>query len=84
MLDLKPIYNTGTITFIESHEKINLKKIDSTCIKDPEGIIPNGIYKVFKHEKDRQIFLLCFFANCKVFLTISLLISTSNTIESQF
>ncbi len=61
MLELKPIYNTGTITFIESPEKVTLKKIDSTFIKDPEGVIPNGIYKVFKHEKGRQKFLLIFF-----------------------
>ena len=61
MLDLKPIYNTGTITFIESPEKVTLKKIDSTFVKDPEGVIPNGIYKVFKHEKGRQRFLLIFF-----------------------
>lgn len=60
MMDLKPIYNTGTITFVESPEKVTLKKIDSTFIKDPEGIIPNGIYKVFKHEKSKQKFLLIF------------------------
>lgn len=60
MLDLKPIYNTGTITFIESPEKVTLKKIDSSFIKDPEGIIPNGIYKVFKNEKNKQLFLIGF------------------------
>lgn len=60
MLDLKPIYNTGTITFVESPEKITLKKIDSSYVKDPEGVIPNGIYKVFKHEKNKNNFLLCF------------------------
>lgn len=60
MLDLKPIYNTGTITFIESPEKITLKKIDSTYIRDPKGVIPNGIYKVFKHERSKQKFLICF------------------------
>lgn len=58
MIDLKPIYNTGTITFIESPEKAALKKIDSTYIRDPKGIIPNGIYKVFKHEKGKQKFLI--------------------------
>ena len=78
MLDLKPIYNTGTITFVESHEKITLKKIDSTCIKDPEGIIPNGIYKVFKHEKDRQIFLLCFFS--LIVITMSIYVALLRTI----
>lgn len=61
MLEIKPIYNTGTISFVESPEKISLKKIDSSYAKDPEGIIPNGIYKVFKHEKGRQKFLLIFF-----------------------
>ena len=60
MLELKPIYNTGTITFIESPEKMALKKIDSSYIRDPKGIIPNGIYKVFKHEKNKQIFLISF------------------------
>ena len=60
MLELKPIYNTGTITFIESPEKMTLKKIDSSYIRDPKGIIPNGIYKVFKHEKNKQIFLISF------------------------
>lgn len=60
MLDLKPIYNTGTITFIESPEKITLKKIDSSYIRDPKGIIPNGIYKVFKHERGKQKFLMFF------------------------
>ncbi len=60
MLDIKPIYNTGTITFIESPEKVTLKKIDSTYVKDPEGVIPNGIYKVFKSEKNKQKFLIVF------------------------
>lgn len=58
MLNLKPIYNTGTITFIESPEKVSLKKIDSSYIRDPKGVIPNGIYKVFKHERNKQKFLI--------------------------
>lgn len=60
MMNLKPVYNTGTITFIESPEKVKLKKIDSSYVKDPEGIIPNGIYKVFKHEKNQLKFLMFF------------------------
>ncbi len=60
MLELKPIYNTGTITFIESPEKMSIKKIDSSYIRDPKAIIPNGIYKVFKHEKNKQLFLIIF------------------------
>lgn len=78
MLDIKPIYNTGTITFIDSPEKINLKKIDSSYIKDPEGIIPNGIYKVFKHEKNKQKFLLIF--NSILLLGVSIYIVLLSTI----
>ncbi|MBD5423279.1 MAG: hypothetical protein HDR43_02175 [Mycoplasma sp.] len=78
MLDLKPIYNTGTITFIESPEKVSLKKIDSSYIRDPKGIIPNGIYKVFKHEKNKQNFLICFLST--ILLAISIWIILISTI----
>lgn len=57
-MNLKPIYDTGTITFMDAPKNITFKKIDSTFVKDPKGIIPNGIYKVFKHEKNKQLFLL--------------------------
>ncbi len=77
MLNIKPIYNTGTITFVESPEKVTLKKIDSSYVKDPEGIIPNGIYKVFKHEKNKQRFLLSFVGLILLGITIWLaLLST--------
>lgn len=55
-MNLKPIYDTGTITFVDSPKNITLKKIDSSYIKDPKGIIPNGIYKVFRHEKKNKFF----------------------------
>lgn len=50
-MKLKPMYNTGTITFMDSPKNIALNKIDASFSKDPKGIIPNGIYKVFRHEK---------------------------------
>ena len=78
MLDLKPIYNTGTITFVDSPKKIELKKIDSSFISDPEGIIPNGIYKVFKNEKSKQIFLLIF--NGTILIGVSIFLALLSTI----
>ena len=59
-LNLKPIYDTGTVTFVDAPKNITLKKIDASYTKDPKGIIPNGIYKVFRHEKKKQAFLLIF------------------------
>ena len=56
-MNLKPIYDTGTITFVDSPKNVVLKKIDSSLVKDPKGVIPNGIYKVFRHEKKTNIFI---------------------------
>lgn len=55
-LNLKPIYDTGTVTFVDAPKNITLKKIDASYTKDPKGIIPNGIYKVFRHEKKNKLF----------------------------
>ncbi|MDK2819602.1 MAG: hypothetical protein KFW07_02075 [Mycoplasmataceae bacterium] len=57
-MEIKPIYNTGTITFVENPSKINAIKINSVYKQDPKGVIPNGIYKVFKHENSRFLFVL--------------------------
>jgi hypothetical protein len=61
-VEIKPIYNTGTITFVENPSKLNAIKINSNYKQDPKGVIPNGIYKVFKHENARFlfVFVLCF------------------------
>ena len=55
-MNLKPIYDTGTITFVDSPKNVVLKKIDSSLVKDPKDVIPNGIYKVFRHEKKNKYF----------------------------
>lgn len=55
MLDIKPIYNSGTISFVAKPATSSNTKLKSKIIKDPKGIIPNGIYKVFEYEKRRQI-----------------------------
>ncbi|MGL4343029.1 MAG: MSC_0882 family membrane protein [Metamycoplasmataceae bacterium] len=60
MLDIKPIYNSGTITFVQTPEQVHLKNLETLVIKDPKGIIPNGIYKVFEYEKRRQIATMIF------------------------
>lgn len=77
-MNLKPIYDTGTITFIESPKNINLKKIDSSFVKDPKGIIPNGIYKVFRHEKHKHFFLL--FLNFSIITSLSIILSLFLTV----
>lgn len=56
-MEIKPIYNTGTITFVENPAKINSIKINSNFRQDPKGVIPNGIYKVFRHENTRFLFV---------------------------
>lgn len=57
MLEIKPIYNSGTISFSTppSDLKNNEKKLTRKISKDPKGIIPNGIYKVFDYEEKRLI-----------------------------
>lgn len=74
-MEIKPIYNTGTITFVENPNKISAVKINSVYKKDPKGIIPNGIYKVFKHENSRYIFVftLCTLLLLSQVIIISLL-----------
>lgn len=72
-MEIKPIYNTGTITFVENPNKISAVKINSTYKKDPKGIIPNGIYKVFKHENTRYIFV--FVLSFLLFLSQVIMIS---------
>ncbi len=74
-MEIKPIYNTGTITFVENPTRINSIKINSNYKQDPLGVIPNGIYKVFKHENTRFlfIFILCFALLISQIVIISLL-----------
>ncbi|MGL5204905.1 MAG: MSC_0882 family membrane protein [Metamycoplasmataceae bacterium] len=77
-MEIKPIYNTGTITFIENPAKINSIKINSNFKQDPKGVIPNGIYKVFKHENSRSIFV--FVLASLIFISQIILISLISTI----
>ncbi len=74
-MEIKPIYDTGTITFIENPYKVSSVKINSIYKKDPKGIIPNGIYKVFKHENTRYVFVfvLCFLLFLSQIIIISLI-----------
>ncbi len=74
-MQIKPIYNTGTITFVENPSKINAIKINSNYKQDPLGVIPNGIYKVFKHENTRFlfVFILCFAILISQIIIISLI-----------
>lgn len=72
-MNLKPIYDTGTITFMDAPKSVTLQKIDASFIKDPQGVIPNGIFKVFKNEKHKQLFVLAI--NASVILVSIILIS---------
>ncbi|MGL6125179.1 MAG: MSC_0882 family membrane protein [Metamycoplasmataceae bacterium] len=77
-MQIKPIYDTGTVTFIENPSKINSIKISSNFKQDPKGVIPNGIYKVFRHENSR--FLFVFILGSVILLSQIILISLIATV----
>ncbi|MGL4183897.1 MAG: MSC_0882 family membrane protein [Metamycoplasmataceae bacterium] len=82
MNDIKPIYNSGTISFVQNPDTVLAKKIASNFIKDSEGLIPNGIYKVFKLEQNKQIF--CFILYFILFASQIIFISLLATILSNY
>lgn len=77
MLEIKPIYNSGTISFVAQPSLDLETKIKSKILKDPKGIIPNGIYKVFEYEKRRQIItsIICGLLSIAFMILLSLLIA---------
>lgn len=59
-MKIKPIFDTSTIRFANNFaaelEKKEITHKKKKISKDPEGVIPNGIYKVFHFEKRLQLF----------------------------
>lgn len=54
-MDIKPRFNENTITFSAPVKKTSL---ESKVIKDPDGVISNGLYKVIRWEQLRQKIVL--------------------------
>lgn len=56
-MEIKPLYDTSTIKFVNP-VAVAPKKLESKTSTDPNGVIPNGIYKVINWEKKRQLITL--------------------------
>ena len=53
-MDIKPMYDTSTIKFVNPVVS-ETKKLEKKSVTDPNGVIPNGIYKVINWERYRQL-----------------------------
>ncbi len=56
-MEIKPLYDTNTIRFVNP-TIVQPKKLEKRKAVDPNGVIPNGIFKVIKWEKRRQQFTI--------------------------
>ena len=54
-MDIKPKFNENTITFSTPVKKDHFQ---AKVVKDPDGVISNGLYKVIRWEKNRQKIVL--------------------------
>lgn len=54
-MDIQPKFNENTITFSTPVKKDHFQ---SKVVKDPDGVISNGLYKVIRWEKNRQKIVL--------------------------
>ncbi|UWD34243.1 MSC_0882 family membrane protein [Mesomycoplasma molare] len=80
----KPLNNTDTVNFANiKKEQINLQDINSAKVyKDPEQIIPTGVYKIFAREsKILKIFLIFYLFIFLVSASLIALIYT-NTLKT--
>lgn len=85
--NVKQIEEKTMVTNNMSDIEIKTKSISSKIRKtlDPEGIIPNGIYKVFRSEKNIKSFNLIIFSLTLIAsLTLSLLFAFYPTLFSNF
>ena len=53
-MEIKPMYDTSTIKFVNPIVT-ETKKLEKKSVSDPNGLIPNGIYKVINWERYRQL-----------------------------
>lgn len=68
-MDIKPKFDTGTIQF---NLPVKKQSLSTKVVKDPNGVISNGIYKVIRWESLRQIITLSL--SGAVFLAMGILI----------
>lgn len=82
MLDLKPIYNTGTISFSDTPTVVENKNFKRDKAIDANEIIPHGIYRVFNNEIKKQKFIIGL--NLVIFLSflITIILMAASVIKT--